>query len=47
MNLSLRIRGAIVSLLILGTFLFTWHIAVSGTGATQAMDPEYAKLMGL
>ncbi len=47
MNLSLRIRGAIVSLLILGTFLCTWHIAVSGTGATQAMDPEYAKLMGL
>ena len=47
MNLSLRMRGAIVSLLILGTFLGAWHIAVSGTGATEAMDPEYAKLMGL
>ena len=47
MNLSLRVRGAIVSLLILGVFLGAWHIAVSGTGATEAMDPEYAKLMGL
>ncbi len=47
MNLSLRARGAIVSLLILGAFLGAWHIAVSGTGATEAMDPEYAKLMGL
>jgi len=46
-NLSLRARGAIVSLLILGAFLGAWHIAVSGTGATEAMDPEYAKLMGL
>ena len=47
MNLSLRMRGAIVSLLILGAFLGAWHIAVSGTGTTEAMDPEYAKLMGL
>lgn len=47
MNLSLRVRGAIVSLLILAAFLGAWHIAVSGTGATEAMDPEYAKLMGL
>ena len=47
MNLSLRARGAIVSLLILGAFLGAWHIAVSGTGTTEAMDPEYAKLMGL
>jgi len=47
MNLSLRVRGAIVSILILTAFLAAWHLAVSGVGQTEAMDPEYAKLMGL
>jgi nitrate/nitrite transport system permease protein len=27
-------------------FMSIWHIATSGTGAVQQMDPEYAKLMG-
>ena len=40
-------RAGIVSVLILVTFLGAWHIATSGTGAVQQMDPEYAKLMGL
>ncbi|MCK8788317.1 nitrate ABC transporter, permease protein, partial [Roseomonas sp. NAR14] len=30
----------------LAAFLGAWQLAVSGTGATQAMDPEYAALMG-
>ncbi len=44
---SLRLRAGIVSLSILIIFGLAWHLAVSGTGATQQMDPEYAKLMGL
>jgi len=47
MTLSLRMRGAIVSLLLLGAFLGAWHLAVGGVSATQTMDPEYAKLMGI
>ena len=47
MTLSLRMRGAIVSLLLLGAFLGAWHLAVGGVSATQVMDPEYAKLMGI
>ena len=43
---SLSLRAGIVSALILATFLIAWHIATSGTGAVQQMDPEYAKLMG-
>jgi nitrate/nitrite transport system permease protein len=44
---NLTARAWIVSLGILLTFGLAWHLAVSGTGQTQAMDPEYAKLMGL
>ena len=43
---SLRVRAALVSLLILVAFLGAWQLAVGGIGATQAMDPEYARLMG-
>ncbi|NEU10803.1 nitrate ABC transporter permease [Methylobacterium sp. BTF04] len=43
---SLNLRAAIVSLGLLALFLLAWHLAVSGRGATQAMDPEYAALMG-
>ena len=39
-------RAGIVSVVILVVFLGGWHIATSGTGAVQQMDPEYAKLMG-
>ena len=28
-------------------FIGVWHLATRGTGATAAMSPEYAKLMGL
>ena len=42
----MQLRAAVVSMLILIAFLAAWQFAVSGTGATQAMDPEYAKLMG-
>jgi len=41
------LRGAIVSLMLLGGFLFVWHQAVRGVAAVQAMSPEYAKLMGV
>ena len=45
--MSISFRASIVSILILVIFLVVWHIATSGTGAIQQMDPEYAKLMGL
>jgi nitrate/nitrite transport system permease protein len=45
--MTLSFRAAIVSMLILVLFLGSWHIATSGTGSVQQMDPEYAKLMGL
>ena len=44
---SLPARAAFLSLAMLATLLVAWQLAVSGRGATQAMDPEYAKLMGL
>ena len=44
--MSDSLRSAALSLLILVLFLSVWQIATQGTGATQAMDPEYAKLMG-
>ena len=40
-------RSATLSILILVLFLSVWQVATQGTGATQAMDPEYAKLMGV
>ena len=45
--MSGSLRSAALSLLILVLFLSVWQIATQGTGATQAMDPEYAKLMGV
>ena len=47
MKMSFRLRAAIVSVALLVALLGAWHIATSGAGQTQAMDPEYAKLMGL
>jgi len=47
MSRSLRVRAAILSVLLLLLFLLAWHLAVRGTGTVQQMDPEYAKLMGL
>lgn len=47
-KLSIGARAGIVSVLILLAFGVAWHLAVaSGGGQTQAMDPEYAKLMGI
>jgi nitrate/nitrite transport system permease protein len=43
-----RFQAPVLSLLILAALLLAWQIAVSGTGPTgPAMDPEYAKLMGI
>lgn len=44
---SLSLRAAIVSILIFAAFIGAWHIATRSTASVAAMDPEYAKLMGL
>ncbi|MCJ2027178.1 nitrate ABC transporter permease [Methylobacterium sp. J-067] len=46
MQRSLTLRAGALSLIILALALFGWQIAVSGVGKTEAMDPEYAALMG-
>ena len=46
MTASLTMRAAVLSLFLFAAFLLAWHLATRGTGAVQAMDPEYAKLMG-
>ncbi|MGC5778732.1 nitrate ABC transporter permease [Methylobacterium sp. NFXW15] len=43
---SLRLRAGILSLALLALVLLLWQVSVSGTASTQAMDPEYAALMG-
>ena len=46
--MSDRLRAPLLSLAILAALLIAWQLAVSGTSPTgPAMDPEYAKLMGL
>ena len=45
--MSLSLRASIVSIALLAVFILAWHLATRGTGPTQAMDPEYAKLMGV
>ncbi len=47
MTSSLRLRAAVLSILILAVFLGAWHLATRGTSSVAAMNPEYAKLMGL
>ena len=47
MTSSLTFRAALVSAVLFIAFVLAWHLAVRGTTPTQAMDPEYAKLMGL
>ncbi len=44
---STTAKATMLSLLILTAFLFVWHLAVSGSGPAQKVDPEYAKLMGI
>ncbi|NTF33449.1 nitrate ABC transporter permease [Rhizobium skierniewicense] len=47
MQASLTVRAGLLSVLILGAFLALWQFSVMGVGQTTAMDPEYARLMGL
>jgi len=45
---SQRAKSAILSCLLLAVVLLAWHIGtLPKGGAAQAVDPEYAKLMGL
>src|SRR6187402_293150 len=44
---SLTGRAAVVSIALFLAFILAWHLATRGAGPTQAMDPEYAKLMGV
>ena len=46
MKAPLSLRAGIVSLAVLAAFLLLWQIAVGGVAKTEAMDPEYAALMG-
>lgn len=43
---ALNLRAGVLSLALLAAILLVWQIAVSGTAKTEAMDPEYAALMG-
>ena len=45
-RIPIGVRAAVVSLLLLATFLISWQVAVSGVETVAKMDPEYAKLMG-
>jgi nitrate/nitrite transport system permease protein len=45
--MTLSFRARVVSILLLVVFLGAWHLATSGIGSVQKMDPEYAKLMGI
>src|SRR6478735_3731683 len=44
---STRLRGAMVSLALFGLFVAVWHLATRRNGPVAAMDPEYARLMGV
>ncbi len=46
MKVALGLRAGLLSLSLLVGLLLVWQVAVSGTGKTQAMEPEYAALMG-
>lgn len=46
MKIALGLRAAILSLALLAAVLLIWQFAVSGVAKTEAMDPEYAALMG-
>ena len=47
MTASLRLRAAVVSIVLLAVFLGAWHLATRSTGPAANMSPEYAKLMGM
>jgi nitrate/nitrite transport system permease protein len=46
MAASLNLRAALLSVVILGSFLLVWHLAVQGGEPAANVDPEYAALMG-
>ncbi len=46
MQRTLSLRAGILSLALLALILLGWQVAVSGSTRTEAMDPEYAALMG-
>ena len=46
MTASLRLRAAIVSMLLFVVFIGIWHLSTRSSAAVTTMNPEYAKLMG-
>jgi nitrate/nitrite transport system permease protein len=46
MTSSLAVRASVVSVALFLVMMAAWHVATSGSGPTQKMDPEYARLMG-
>ncbi|WP_132255642.1 nitrate ABC transporter permease [Methylobacterium segetis] len=46
MTRTLNLRAGVLSLALLTAILLVWQVAVSGTAKTEAMNPEYAALMG-
>jgi len=46
MTASATLRATVVSVAFFLAFALIWHLATSGIGTVQVMDPEYAKLMG-
>jgi nitrate/nitrite transport system permease protein len=47
MTSSLALRSAVLSVALLLGFILAWHLATRTHQTVQAMDPEYAKLMGM
>jgi nitrate/nitrite transport system permease protein len=47
MTASLRLRAAVVSIVLLAVFLGAWHLATRSETTAANMSPEYAKLMGM
>jgi len=46
MTASLRLRAAILSMLLFVVFIGIWHLSTRGSAAVAEMTPEYARLMG-
>jgi nitrate/nitrite transport system permease protein len=44
--MTLRLRAAIVSVVLFAIFIAVWQVATRGAGPATNMSPEYAKLMG-
>src|SRR5258706_13917289 len=43
---ALRLQAGLLSVVLLVAFLLAWHVATRGKAAVEAMDPDYARLMG-